>query len=124
MKRRRKNRKKQAQGFVVPMPLVLFLVLGTVTSMAYLWMHGRCEAAGIRIQQLERVQHETRQRRNIEEGKWTQMKTLPRVQDQVARMRLNMTWAPDDRVIQLVRPMPHQVIPIGDLAHMAEGLSH
>lgn len=109
MKRRRKNRRKQAQGFVFPMPLALFLVLVTVTSMTYLWMHARCEAAGIRIQQLEREKHVSHQRLLDEEMKWSQLKTLPNVLAAVRRQGLNMDWAPAHRVVHLPRPRPDHV---------------
>ena len=103
MKRRRKNRKKQAQGFVFPVPLALFLVLVTVISMTYLWMHGRCEAAGIRIQQLERTRQQTHTRLLDEESKWAQLKTLENVLAAVERHQLEMSWAPDSRVVHLTR---------------------
>jgi len=123
MKRRKQNRKKQSQGFVFPMPLALFLVMLTVTSMAYLWMHGRCEAAGIRIQQLERVKHESHQRLLQEEMKWAQLKTLPNVRAALTRHQLNMDWAPNSRVIRLARPsIPAEwdVMPVyGELAHLS-----
>ena len=106
MKRRRKNRKKQAQGFVFPVPLALFLVLVTVISMTYLWMHGRCEAAGIRIQQLERTRQQTHTRLLDEELKWAQMKTLKNVLAAVERHNLQMSWAPDNRVVHLTRKAP------------------
>ncbi len=127
MKRRRKNRKKQSQGFVFPVPLALFLVMVTVTSMTYLWMHGRCEAAGIRIQQLERAKHESHQRLSREALKWDQLKTLPNVRAAVQRHQLNMDWAPNSRVVHLARPsIPADidVLPVyGELAHLT-GTSH
>lgn len=123
MKRRKKNRKKQSQGFVFPVPLALFLVMVTMTSMTYLWMHGRCEAAGIRIQKLERVKHESHQRLLQEEMKWAQMKTLPNVVTQVRRHGLEMSWAPNSRVVRLARPaLPTEmnVLPVyGELAQLS-----
>ena len=104
MKRRKRNRKKQAQGFVFPVPLALFLVMVTVISMTYLWMQGRAEAAGIRIQQLETQRHRVGQVRQDEERKWAQLKTLPNVRQAVARHNLGMDWVPDHRVVHLYRP--------------------
>lgn len=86
------------------MPLALFLVMVTVTSMAYLWMHGRCEAAGNRIQQLERTRQLTHTRLLDEELKWAQIKTLQNVMAAVEAHALNMTWAPNSRVVHLTRP--------------------
>lgn len=108
MKRRKTNRRKQAQGFVFPMPLALFLVLITVISMTYLWMQARCEAAGVRIQQLEREFEQTSRVLQQEQRKWTQMKTLPNVRTAVARHGLNMDLAADGQIIQLVRDMSGQ----------------
>ena len=124
MKRRRKrNRKKQAQGFVFPVPLALFLVMVTVTSMAYLWMHGRCEAAGMRIQKLERQKERTHQQLLDEQRKWAQLVTLRNVERQVAHFGLNMDWPPSSRVVHLARPVDpadRDVLPVyGELAHLA-----
>jgi flagellar basal body-associated protein FliL len=124
MRRKRKNRKKEAQGFVFPIPLALFLALVTVTSMAYLWMHGRCEAAGMRIQQLERTLERAHQRRSDEERKWSQMKTLPNVQQAVARLGLNMSWAQDNRIVQISRgSVSGAERSAGELAHLT-GIGH
>lgn len=103
-KRRKRNKKKQAQGFVFPVPLALFLVMVTVTSMTYLWMHGRCEAAGVRIQRLEQRQVQTRQQLLDEQLKWTQMRTLNQIRAAVERHGLNMALAPNHRVVHLARP--------------------
>lgn len=127
MKRRKKNRKKQAQGFVFPVPLTLFLVMVTVISMTYLWMHGRCEAAGIRIQQLEQARQEAHQRLAREEMRWDQMKTLPNVRVALRRHDLQMDWAPNSRVVHLVRPVIHGddgFLPVyGELAQLT-GTTH
>ncbi len=119
MKRRRKNRRKQAQGFVLPVPLVLFLVLVTVSSMTYLMMHARCEAAGIRIQQLERQKQLAHQRLSDEEVKWSQLKTLPNVVTALKRHNLEMNWVPPHRVVHLARPKMDQMpISYGELASL------
>lgn len=123
MKRKRtKNRKKQAQGFVFPVPLALFLVLVTVTSMTYLWMHGRCEAAGLRIQRLEREKALSHQRLLDEEMKWSQLKTLPNVRAAVQRHGLNMDWAPTHRIVRLTRPSMETVPVYQELAQWTGGL--
>lgn len=122
MKRRRKrNKKKQAQGFVFPVPLALFLVLVTVTSMTYLWMHGRCEAAGVRIQRLERHQLQARQQLLDEQAKWNQLRTLNQVRTAVARHGLDMELAPTHRVIRLTRPPRlDEPISMGEWAQLAD----
>ncbi len=122
MKRRRKrNKKKQAQGFVFPVPLALLLVLITVTSMSYLWMHGRCEAAGVRIQRLERHQLQARQQLLDEQAKWNQLRTLNQVRAAVARHRLDMELAPTHRVIRLARPPRlDEPISLGEWARLAD----
>lgn len=115
--KRRKNRKKQAQGFVFPMPLALFLVLATVVSMSYLWLQTRCEAAGVRLQQLEREHEQVERLLRQEQRKWTQLKTLPNVRAAVARHGLNMDLASGGQVVQLMRTGPGTArLAHGDLA--------
>jgi hypothetical protein len=94
----------QSQGFIFPVPLTLFLVMVTIISMAYLWLHSRCEAAGVRIQQLERAKQESHQRVLQEETRWARTKTLPNVQTALQRHGLHMGWASNDRIVRISRP--------------------
>ncbi len=103
MKRRTKNRKKKAQGFSCPMPLALFLVLVTVGGVSFLWMEARIEAAGQRLQQLEREHERVGRMLRQEQRKWTQLKTLPNVRAAVARHGLQMDLASGAQVVQLMR---------------------
>jgi hypothetical protein len=104
MKRKKQNRKMQSQGFIFPVPLTLFLVMVTIISMAYLWLHSRCEAAGVRIQQLEKAKQESHQRVLQEETRWARTKTLPNVQTALQRHGLHMGWASNDRIVRISRP--------------------
>lgn len=103
MRRRKGNIKKQSQGFVFPVPLALFLILVTGASMAYLWMHARCEAAGKRIQALERNQAEVRQRLLNEDSKWSNLKSMRNVEAALKKYQLTMTLPSDRQVVRLSR---------------------
>lgn len=118
MKRRTRNRKK-SQGFAFPIPLALFLVLATVVSMTYLWMQSRHEAAGRRLQQLERQYEQVSRTLTQEQRKWTQLKTLPNVRTAVARHGLNMELASGAQVVQLMRAGPSFVR--ADHGELAQG---
>lgn len=116
--KRKRNRKKQSQGFVFPMPLALFLVLATVICMSYLWLQTRCEAAGVRLQQLEREFEQAGRMLQQEQRKWAQMKTLPNVRAAVERHGLQMELASGRQVVQLIRAKPEAAVrPLpGDMA--------
>lgn len=106
MRRRKKNKKKQAQGFIFPVPLALFLVLVTLLSMSYLWMNGRCEAAGKRIQALERTRRDAHQRLLGEESKWANLKNLRNVERALKKHQIVMRWPVDGQVVRVARPIP------------------
>jgi hypothetical protein len=104
MKRTRKNRKKQSQGFAFPIPLTIFLVMTTVFSMCYLLMTANIEASGVTIQQLERQREESRQRLLREQAKWNSQRSLANVLAAVERHNLQMTWPREEQIVRLRRP--------------------
>jgi len=103
MKRRKQNRKKNSGGFFFPAPLAVILFLVTSGVIALIWMHTRCDVAGRRIQELERQKVELRQRMLNEEFKWTNLKTLPNVQQALRKHGLDMSWPAPHRVVTLNR---------------------
>jgi hypothetical protein len=97
----RKNRRKNSPGFAFPAPLVALLVLIALLALSYLWLCGRCEDLGRRIQELEARNVDLQKRIVNEEYRWTNM-TSPRNIEQLLRThRLNMTWPEESRVIRL-----------------------
>lgn len=58
---------------VFPAPLALVLVVGALLALSYLWLCGRCEDLGLRIQDLEKQKAELEGQVINEEYKWTKM---------------------------------------------------
>jgi hypothetical protein len=111
-RRKRRNRKKQEQGMVFPAPLALVLVVGALVALSYLWLCGRCEDYGRRIQELEHQKAELARLVSKEEYDWSNM-TAPRSIERLLQAHnLVMTWPTEDRVIRLpmsaVRALNHE----------------
>lgn len=99
MRRRRQNRKKASAGFIFPTPLATILVMAAGLSLGYLWLCGRCEALGKRITVLEEQRAVVHKRRLLEEYKWHNMKSWPKIELALARHGLAMDWPEANRVV-------------------------
>ncbi|MEM7391751.1 MAG: hypothetical protein AAF492_05320 [Verrucomicrobiota bacterium] len=99
----RKNKKKDARsgGFSVPPPLVLILVMAAVLSLFYLWMHGRCEALGLKIQELEGDLTRIEDKVANEESKWANLRSLANVQEALEKHGIEMSWPRESQVIRI-----------------------
>ena len=75
MARRKKNRKKDSEGFIFPAPFAAILGAVALVSLGYLWLCGRCEAMGAQIKMLENRKVEAHKRVINEEYKWSNMKS-------------------------------------------------
>lgn len=102
-RRRRKNKKKSA-GFIIPKPLLSILALATILSLSYLWMMGRCEAAGQRIKALEGQRNDLRNRVLNEESEWARLRSPRNMEAALRRHNLVMTWPSEDRVVRRTTP--------------------
>lgn len=99
--KRKRNAKKKSPGFVFPMPLASVLFIVTVLSLAYLWLHGQCEALGARIQELEVEKERVHNRLLNEEYKWSNMQSLPNIRKALERHRIVMSWPDENRIIRI-----------------------
>ncbi len=115
--RGRVNRKRQAEGALVPRLLALVLSVGALLALSYLWLCGRCETLARDIKTIEVRYDEVHRRRLNEEYKWSNLCTLRRVQAALGRFHLEMGWPRQDRVVHLSRPLqmhdPEPEVPRG-----------
>ena len=106
------NKKKtRSGGFSVPPPLILILVSAAVLSFFYLWIHGRCEALGLRIQELERTMEQVHNQVLNEQSKWSAMKSLPSVRRALDKYNIKMDWPKKHKVIHVRYPVKDQEKP-------------
>jgi len=102
-KRKRKSRRQHSRrgGFVFPTPLAVILLTLAGLALSYLWLCGRCEAAGRRIKQYEATRTELRKRRMNEEFKWANMKSPRNIEAALRRHHLVMDWPSRSRLREL-----------------------
>ncbi len=103
-RRKRRNNRKKSAGFIIPKPLLSVLALATLLSLSYLWMMGRCEAAGQRIKTLEQRRTDLHSRVLNEEYKWANMRSPRNMEAALRRHNLVMTWPSENRVVRRAAP--------------------
>ena len=111
MARRNKNRKKQAAGFIFPMPFALALTLAAGLALSYLWLCGRCESLGVQIKALEAKKADLHNRVINEEYKWSNLKSPRNIELFLQQHNLVMTWPDESRI---VRVRTAQSAPVAD----------
>ena len=127
MARSRKKNKLRVQARkpgvrgVFPGTLLGVLLMLAVFSFSYLYICGRCDALGKKINQLEKTRDELRREIVNEEFKWSNMTSPKNMEALLRKHQLNMTWPSEDSVVRLRRnPLPQQFAQgkvTGDIAH-------
>jgi len=90
-------------GFIFPTPLATVLCTAALLSLGYLWLRGRCDALAGRIVVLEKKLAETQRRREMEEYKWSVMKSPANIERSLRRFGIRMTWPNEERVVYISR---------------------
>ncbi len=104
--RKKRNRKKRVDGYLIPVPFVSVLVAMGIAALAYLWMISRCEAIGAEIKTLEAEQAELIKRYNNEDLKWTRMKAPRELERILTRNGVRMNYPSPDQVVLLADARP------------------
>ena len=101
---RRRNRKKyRNDGFMSrATPYAGLVVLISVLGLGNVWMKCRCQALGRDIQTFEREQAVLEKRRQNEEYRWNQTKSLRNLQAALKKHGIIMGW-PDPNSSQIIR---------------------
>lgn len=98
---RRRNRKKQTDGFIFPVPFAAILVLGSILALSYLWLDGRCEAIEKEIKVLETEEADLARTYAAEQSKWAHMKTPPNIEKALRRHKMCMVWPDEGHIVRL-----------------------
>ncbi len=101
MKRRKRNRRKNVQGFLFPTPLALLLLVAALLSLGYLWLDARTEALGRAIRAHEARLRTLDQQLINEENRWAIMKSPGEVDTILRAHGLHFSFPGRDRVIRL-----------------------
>jgi len=108
--KRKTNRKRNPNN---PFPTALAGVLSLLglVAISYLCLCSRCEALAREIKTLE-VRHAELQRRKVnEEYKWSNLRSLKRVEEALARFQIPMSWPRQDQVVHIARPVDIGLLP-------------
>jgi hypothetical protein len=112
--RRKKNKlrvRNRQYGVRSIFPGTLFGVLMTLTvfALSYLYLCGRCDALGKKINQLEKSRDNLRREIVNEEYKWSNMTSPDSMEKLLKKHNLVMTWPSEGSVVRLRRnPLPQQ----------------
>ncbi len=100
-KRKRRNRKKRVDGFVVSKNFAGILVFVSVAALSYLWLCSRCDELGREIKTLEGEQVQLENKFLNEEYKWMSMKSPSKLENTLLHYGISMTWPRRDQVVWL-----------------------
>lgn len=96
-----KNRKKQAQGYAIPLPVVAVLLGAMVLLLAYIWLDVRSKALGGRIKTLEQQQAELQRSYDLELWKWERMKSPSNIERMLVQNNCVMVWPAEGNIVRL-----------------------
>ena len=100
-KRKRRNRKKRVDGFVVPKNFAGILIAVSVAALSYLWLCTCCDDLGSDIKELEKSLVQLENKFLNEEYKWMSMKSPQNLEDTLQQYSIKMTWPRRDQVVWL-----------------------
>ncbi len=122
MRRRNvKRRKTSSNSGLPPISFGVLIAVAVVAALGYLSLTDRCERAGKRIQELERVRRDTHERLLSEESKWANLKSLKNVERVLRRHGIEMRWPDNRQVVRVYRPTDVPVSMYAEYAHMQGG---
>lgn len=100
-KRKRRNRKKRVDGFVVSKNFAGILVFLSAAALSYLWLCSRCDELGSDIKKLEGEKVQLENKYLNEEYKWMSLKSPENLEETLLQYGIKMTWPRRDQVIWL-----------------------
>jgi|GEM_PF-1091428 len=118
-----KNRRKQIQGYVIPVPVVSVLVVAMLLLLAYVWLDIRSKALGVRIKSLEQQQTELQKKYDLELWKWEGIKSPQNIEKMLAQNNCSMIWPDEGNIVRLNEPTAAASIMTDYKSQMAQ-LSH
>ena len=102
-----RSRKPGVRG-IFPGTLFGVLLVLAVLALTYLYLCGRCDALGKKINELEKIRDIQRRDVVTEEYKWSNLTSPKSMEELLAKHGLTMTWPSEDSVVRLRRdPLPH-----------------
>jgi hypothetical protein len=88
-------------GFMVPVPFAIVVLLIAATALAYLWLGCRCDSLGKDIKLLEARKAELAKKCENEEYKWMRMKSPCSIEEALNKFGISMTWPGKEQVVRL-----------------------
>jgi len=96
-----KNRRKQIQGYTIPIPVASLLVVAMLLLLAYVWLDIRGKSLGSRIKSLEQQQVELQKKYDLELWKWEKVKSPGNIERLLACNSCAMIWPEENSIVRL-----------------------
>ncbi|MFC1499065.1 hypothetical protein ACFLS1_11440 [Verrucomicrobiota bacterium] len=101
LKNKRRNRKKNVNGFVLPAPFAGGVILVSTLALGYVWLNCRCESLGKELKKLEVRKTQLHDQYLTEEYKWTQIKSPDNVERELKKRNIVMNWPRRDQIVRI-----------------------
>lgn len=96
-----KNRRKQIQGYTIPIPIVSLLVVAMLLLLAYVWLDIRSKGLGMKIKTLEQQHAELQKKYDLELWKWEKVKSPRNIERMLADNNCAMIWPEENNIVRL-----------------------
>lgn len=98
---KRKNKKKNIDGFIFPVPFAMVVIAASTLALAYVWIGCRCQVVGKQLKALELQEEELSRALVNEEYRWARMKSPENLEKKMNEMGIKMTWPRPDQIVRL-----------------------
>ena len=100
-RRRNRNRRKRVDGFILPPPFVVLVLLAALLALVYVWL-GECQKdLGRDLKALENELAVLRKEYVNEECRWTMLKSPRNLERELARHGLRMAFPRRGQIVHL-----------------------
>jgi len=115
-----KNRRKQIQGYAIPVPVVSVLAVAMLLLLAYVWLDVRSKALGARIKSLEQQQSELQKKYDLELLRWERIKAPQNIEKMLVQSNCAMIWPEEGNIVRLNESLDMASMMTDDKSQMAQ----
>ncbi len=109
MARRKRNRKKQVQGFILPGPFTGIVVALLGLALGYVRLGTDCERLGKELKGLESESRNLSRRMLTEEYHWSRMNSAANIERALLKHNIVMGRPRNDQIVRIIRGEPGRV---------------
>ncbi len=102
MPRRKRNRKKKVQGFVLPLPFMAGIVFASALALGYIRLGTDCDRLGQDLKALETANRNLSRRLLTEEYRWSRMNSAGNLEEALWKHGMVMGIPREDQIVRIV----------------------